>query len=291
MRQPADTSFSPGSETRICFLIGHPVGHSLSPLIHQAAYAALGMDWHYGLMDVLKDDLPAVLERIDGQRVVGANVTIPYKRDVFDLIDECTDTATAVGAVNTLYVQDGRLIGDNTDVAGFLEPLRAVWPDTEAARRRRAVILGSGGAARAVAHALTRELELAEVIITSRNEATARTIPGAAFRPWKERTDLSKAADLIVNTTPLGMHPNVDATPLPDGSPFRTGQVVYDLIYMPRRTKLMLDAWDGGSTVIGGLPMLVGQAAEAFKRWSGQQMPIEAVHEALDALGRSDSGS
>ena len=277
--------------TRSCFLIGHPVHHSLSPIIHQAAYRALGMDWFYGLMDVLEPDLPAVLEGIDGDRVVGANVTIPYKQRVFDLLDECTETARAVGAVNTVFVRDGKRMGDNTDVDGFLQPLRSIWPEGHPTSERHALILGSGGAARAVAHALTRVMPFGSVTVASRNVATARAIPGVAAASWEERDTLAANTDLIVNTTPLGMHPTPGASPLSDVSGLHEGQVVYDLIYAPRRTLLMDAAHRQGASIIGGLPMLVGQAALAFKRWSGRDMPLEPVMSALDALGQPDRES
>lgn len=140
------------SMPRTCFLIGHPIGHSLSPVIHSAAYESLGMDWHYAVMDVLEENIDAVLAGIDGDKVVGINVTIPHKQAVFRRVDSLTDTARAVGAVNTVYRRDGKLVGDNTDVAGFMSPLHLLadrdWSSVSA------LILGAGGAARAVAHAL-----------------------------------------------------------------------------------------------------------------------------------------
>ena len=275
-RTPSDND-TPDPASRSCFLIGHPVGHSLSPLIHRTAYEALGMGWHYGLMDVLEADLPSVLAAIDGARVVGANVTIPYKQRVFELLDACTDTARAVGAVNTLFVENGKLKGHNTDVDGFLAPLHTLG----ATAPRSALILGSGGAARAVAHALTGVLGWKAVTVAARNPATARALPGVKALPWDERSEAAAKADLIVNTTPIGMHPNVDASPLPDGHTVHAGQIVYDLIYAPRETRLLQQATSAGATPIGGLPMLIGQAAAAFRIWTGQEMPLEAVHEAL----------
>ncbi|MDA0873675.1 MAG: shikimate dehydrogenase [Bacteroidetes bacterium] len=271
-----DTPIPP---SRSCFLIGHPVGHSLSPLIHRAAYAALGLDWHYGLMDVLEPDLPAVLAGVDGQRIVGANVTIPYKERVFRLLDDCTETARAVGAVNTVFVRNGRRTGHNTDVEGFLSPLR----ERGATDPRPALIIGAGGAARAVAHALTGVLGWKDVTVAARNEATARALHGVGFTPWDERSSAAFGADLIINTTPIGMHPHEDASPLPADQPFRVEQTVYDLVYAPAETRLLQSASAAGASVIGGLPMLIGQAAAAFRIWTGQEMPLEAVRAALNA--------
>ena len=266
-------------ENKMCVLIGHPVGHSLSPLIHRAAYRALDLDWHYAAMDILESDLDAVLSGIDGERMVGANVTIPYKQAVFERVDTCTEMAKAVGAVNTVYRRDGELVGDNTDVAGFMQPLSAipdrVWAD------QRALILGAGGAARAVAHALTRVMCFKDVLLTARREATARAIPGVSVVDWGERTGAAAGVDLIVNTTPVGMAPFTDASPLGDNFRFSSNQIVYDLIYAPERTRL-LDAAEGdGATAIGGMPMLIGQAAEAFRIWTGRDMPVDAVKKAL----------
>lgn len=277
------------SSQRTCFLIGHPIGHSLSPVIHSAAYEATGLDWHYGVIDVLEADLDAVLAGVDGEKVVGVNVTIPHKQAVFLRVDELTETARAVGAVNTVYCRDGALVGDNTDVAGFAGPLRAMtnrdWSSMSA------LILGAGGAARAVAHALTHVLGLGEVAITARREATARAIPQVTFVDWQQRQDAAERADLIVNTTPVGMHPNTDASPLPDDTSFTASQIVYDLIYAPEQTRLLEHAASAGAQVIGGLPMLIGQAAEAFRIWTGQDMPLEPVRKALDEhrAGRGNS--
>lgn len=265
----------------MCVLIGHPVGHSLSPVIHSAAYRELDLDWHYAVMDVLESDLDAVLGTIDGDRLVGANVTIPYKQAVFERVDVLTDTAQAVGAVNTLYRRNGQLVGHNTDVAGFIQPLGELsgrrWTD------ERALVLGAGGAARAVAHALTRVLKLKNVAVTARREATARAIPGVSVVDWNERARAAADVDLIVNTTPVGMAPNGDASPLPDDLGFSTNQIVYDLIYAPERTRLLDAAAAHGATIIGGLPMLIGQAAEAFRIWTGRDMPVETVKKALMA--------
>jgi len=267
---------------RTCILIGHPVSHSLSPVIHKAAYEALGMNWHYALMDVLRDDVAGVLAGVDGNRVVGANVTIPHKQAVFDCVDRCTPTAEAVGAVNTVYRRDGLLVGDNTDVAGFLGPLKEMGRDWSTSR---AVVLGAGGAARAVAWGLTSRLGLAEVAVTARREATARAIPDVSVVPWEERSEACSQADLIVNTTPVGMAPQEEASPLPDDVALRSGQIVYDLIYAPETTRLMARAQAAGADVIGGLPMLIGQAAEAFRIWTGRDMPVEAVKKALREHG------
>ncbi len=266
---------------RTCFLIGHPVGHSLSPVIHKAAYCELGMDWHYGLMDVLPGDVGGVLSGIDGERVVGVNVTIPHKQEACEQVDRLTTTAAAVGAVNTVYRDGDDLVGENTDVAGFLAPLqqmeRTDWTESSA------LIVGAGGAARAVAYALTQVLGLQKVVVTARREATARAIQGVDVVDWADRGSKLAAFDLIVNTTPVGMSPNTNASPLPESTRMTAEHVVYDLIYAPARTRLMMDAESAGARVIGGLPMLIGQAAEAFRIWTGRDMPVSTVEKAVRA--------
>ena len=271
----SETSKSP----RTCFLIGHPIGHSLSPVIHSAAYEAVGLNWHYAVMDVLEADLDAVLSGIDGERVVGVNVTIPHKQAVYQRLDALPETAKAVGAVNTVYRQDGKLIGDNTDVAGFAAPLQELTDVNWSTKT--ALILGAGGAARAVAHALTQVIELAEVTVAARREATARAIPNVTVGSWEQRATAAQSADLIVNTTPVGMHPDENASPLPEGTTLAPHQIVYDLIYAPERTRLLDQAESTGARTIGGLPMLIGQAAAAFRIWTGHEMPTETVKQAL----------
>jgi len=267
------------SMPRTCFLIGHPIGHSLSPVIHSAAYESLGMDWHYAVMDVLEENIDAVLAGIDGDKVVGINVTIPHKQAVFRRVDSLTDTARAVGAVNTVYRRDGKLVGDNTDVAGFMSPLHLLadrdWSSVSA------LILGAGGAARAVAHALTQVMGCSQVAVSARREATARAIANVNVIDWDERQGAAERAHLIVNTTPVGMNPQANASPLPDTTAFSPRHIVYDLIYAPEETQLMALASSQGAHTIGGLPMLIGQAAAAFRIWTGHDMPLEPVRKAL----------
>lgn len=276
-------------------VIGHPIGHTLSPLIHNAALEALGHPPVYEALDVMPAELPGLIDRL-AMRYAGVNVTIPHKTAVLPLLDRVTERAAAVGAVNTIVIRRGNteteLVGDNTDVAGFLEPLSGL--DLAGCE---VVVLGAGGAARAVVYGALATLRPTRLTILARRmeQAVALSRHFADVHPstrletglLEHARALVPSARLVVNTTPVGMDPDVDGTPCPDDTVFRTGQVVYDLVYRPAVTRLLREAHHRGATTIGGLPMLVGQAAAAFKTWTGATMPIDVV---LTALERHLSG-
>jgi 3-dehydroquinate dehydratase/shikimate dehydrogenase len=250
-------------------VLGRPVVNSLSPAMHNAGFATLGLNAAYVPFETPDlDGLRAFAQEIG---LSGLSVTIPFKQDVLPLVDEIAPAALAAGAVNTIAIRDGRWIGSNTDADGFLEPLRARAVDL---RGLRAVVLGAGGSARGVGLALVREG--ARVAISARRaeaaDAVARAI-GAAPVSWPPP---SGSWDLIVNATPLGSRA-VAGTPY-DG-PF-DGRLVYDLIYDPDPTEFMQRARDAGVAVIGGLAMLVAQAERQFEIWTGQRPPSGLFAEA-----------
>jgi 3-dehydroquinate dehydratase / shikimate dehydrogenase len=257
-------------DAAVYVVVGRPVTGSLSPAMHNAGFAALGLNAAYVPLDAR--DLDGFRAFGDAIGLRGASVTIPYKRDVMPMLDEIAPTAAAAGAVNTIAVRDGsstglgtrRWIGTNTDADGFLEPLRARLPEL---RGRRAVILGAGGAARAVGLALLREG--AAVAIAARRTAAARVVAGAIGAGVAEWPPPRGSWDLLVNATPVGSR----ATP---GTPYDgafDGTLVYDLVYDPDPTALMEAATARGCTVIGGLEMLVAQAERQFEIWTGQRPP------------------
>ncbi|MEP0545757.1 MAG: shikimate dehydrogenase [Rhodothermales bacterium] len=277
----------PDASTRLVLLLGDPIAHSLSPLIHNTAFRAAGLDAVYLTCRVAPD---AVAEAVAGLRaldVLGANVTIPHKRTALLHLDLLTPEAEAIGAVNTITrLDDGTLRGDNTDAAGFLHGL-----DTEALRSAPALVFGNGGAARAVVYALLTALRPPSLTLAARTPAAAEAL-AADFARFDERGALRvvpladagpavRSSRLIVNATPLGMHPHEDATVWPDAEDFGDGQTVYDLVYAPTETRLLRDAASRGARTVGGLAMLVGQAAAAFEQWTGQPMPLDAVRAAL----------
>ncbi len=248
------------ARTDIYGLLGRPVAHSVSPAMHNAAFGAAGLDAVYlPLPAADADDFLAFAEALG---VAGASVTIPYKVALFERASEVDDLARRLGAVNTLKRGAHGWAARNTDVAGFLQPL---WDRSVPMRGRRAAILGAGGSARAVAVALAGEG--AHVTVHARNtaqaEAVARLVGGevGAFPPG------DGSWDLLVNCTPIGMHPRVDQSPVQSSS--LTRGVVYDLIYNPPVTRLLRDAATAGCDTIGGLDMLVAQAQAQFEWWTG----------------------
>lgn len=273
----------------LAFLLGDPVDQSLSPLIHNTAFAALGLNARYQALKVGPQDLVEAVANLRRGEVLGANVTIPHKEAVVEMLDDLTPSARNLRAVNTIIRKaDGRLEGSNTDVVGFL------WPLEEHANRFQggnAVVLGSGGAARAVTCALVSGLRLPKVSVVARRVAQAeklvRELEIISEESVLEATPLASASEalractLIVNTTPVGMAPEVDETPITDISVFTDNQLVYDLVYAPRETRLLRDAAGQGATTIGGIAMLVGQAAASFRLWTGMDMPVDSVWAAL----------
>ena len=281
--------------TRVVGVIGWPIAHSVSPAMHNAAFRALGLDWCYVPFPVRPERLSQALAGVRGLGLGGINVTVPHKQALLALVDELTPEARAVGAVNTVVVKGETLTGHNTDVGGFLRALGDAGCD---AKGLSALVLGAGGAARAVVYALARVG--AQVTLLNRTASRAHDLArefaalGAGARleagPLDEQA-LRRAAPrahLIVNTTPLGMWPEVEASPWLEGVPFPADALLFDLVYNPRETRLMRQARTEGARAVDGLRMLVHQGAEAFELWTGVHPPIEVMYAACTAaLGGS----
>ena len=281
------------AKTRLVVLLGDPVSHSLSPLIHNLAFEAEELDLAYIAMRVKKELLGQAIAALQSLGFAGANLTIPHKQAAIPYLDELTDRARAVGAVNTIKFKSSgvdlpaRLIGDNTDVAGFLSPLDVY---REKLAGSSVLVWGSGGAARAVVFAAASELKATRVTIVSRSAEKGREIQSSIEQrsttdievlPWDESAAAMAAADLLVNATPLGMTPHIDSTPCAHPGLLHSGQIVYDLVYNPLVTRLLEQTAEAGAVGISGLEMLIGQAAAAFKGWTGVEMPVALVREAL----------
>ena len=269
------------SRTAIYGVLGAPIGHSVSPAMHNAGFRALGMDAVYVPLEAESADDFAAFARSVNLR--GASVTAPFKEAVAESASIRDDVSSAVGAVNTLRIADGRWVGCNTDVAGFLAPL--------AGRLRlagaRATILGAGGAARAAAYALRRAGAL--VTVCARRPERAAEVARAAGVASAPLPPGRGSWDLLVNTTPVGTFPDVEASPLPEG-PF-DGQIVYDMVYNPAPTRLLADAANAGCETIRGLAMLVAQAEEQFAWWTGERPPAGLFQTAAEAdLARQAGG-
>lgn len=272
-------------------LIGHPVAHSMSPTLHEAALAAAGLKGRYRLYPVSpfpggEDTLLQLLHRLRRGELDGLNVTLPHKETVLPYLDRLGPAARRIGAVNTLYMKDGDLIGENTDAPGFLTGLLRVF---DFASPAVALILGAGGGARAAAYALASAGW--ELLIAARRLDQASCLAGdlkiqnagLLSMPLVGRELAPYAPALVVNATSLGMHPDSGSCPWPASLPFPPTCRVYDLVYNPRETLLVRRARQAGLEAAGGTGMLVEQAALAFEAWTGARAPREIMHQALSA--------
>ncbi|MDE2732303.1 MAG: shikimate dehydrogenase [Bacteroidota bacterium] len=274
------------AETRMVAILGCPVRHSLSPLIHNLSFRHQGLNLRYVALKVAPADLRAAVRGLPAMGFLGANVTIPHKAAVLELMDSLSKAAGAARAVNTIVCRSGNLFGDNTDIAGFLSPLSEYR-----LHGTRMVILGAGGAARAAAYGLLMSHAPDELYLAARRITQAEALAadlaahdrtGAlACVPINEAGGYVRSARLIVNTTPVGMDPRHDATPWHATDDFNSDQVVYDLVYRPLETRLLREARQAGATVIGGLEMFVQQAAAAYVQWTNRTMDVVAVRAAL----------
>lgn len=266
---------------QIAGIIGYPLGHSISPALQQAAFDHLGLRVRYERWPTTTQDLAARVQSLRAPRMLGANVTVPHKQDVMGLLDEVNPQARYIGAVNTIVNHGGRLIGHNTDAPGFLRSV------TENAgfdpRGKRVLVLGAGGAARAVVSALAQE-GVEKLWISNRTAARARELADAVRQlggvtistlPWGIVTE---RLDIIVNTTVLGMKggPAEGESPLPAAA-IQSSALVCDLVYNPADTPFLQAARSVGARTLGGLPMLVYQGAIAFELWTGQRAPTAVM--------------
>ncbi len=268
-------------------LVGYPVGNSFSPQIHTAALKACGLQGDYSLFPIHPDDkqgLKNLLNRVRTGELQGLNVTIPHKQNVIEFMDESTPIAQSIGAVNTIYQKDSKLIGDNTDASGFLSDLyKFVNKEPSTQVNKCALVLGAGGSARAVVHALVNDGW--EVTIAARRIEQAQHLALSfsnyqlQITGFEDLQSLVSNLSLVVNTTPLGMAPNIDQSPLPENLSLPSNAFVYDLVYNPRETKLVRDACAQGLSATTGLGMLIEQAALSFEIWTGHNPSREILYQ------------
>jgi len=267
-------------------IIGYPLGHSISPAFQQAAFDHYGMDARYLVWETPLDGLTQRIQSLRAPSVLGANVTVPHKEAVRSSLDSLSEAAGRTGAVNTIVNRNGLLEGHNTDVPGFL---RALKEDSGFdPRGKRVLLLGAGGAARAAAYALA-DAGVASLTIANRTaERAQRLIQVLGIGAIAKAIPMERDAlasdhgwDLIINTTTLGMwhSPGEGQSPLP-ASLIPPRALVYDLVYNPPDTPLLLEARKAGARTLGGLPMLVYQGAEAFQLWTGKEAPLKVMFEA-----------
>ncbi len=278
-------------KTKLVGIIGHPIEHSLSPVMQNAAIAHMELDYIYIPFPVEPQNLKVALQAFASIGVVGFNATIPHKETILPLLSEISPIAEAVGAVNTVSRKDNKWIGTNTDVEGFLAPLETTynrdWDQT------LAVVLGNGGAARAVVAGCAK-LGCAEIYVVGRNAQklgefrnswSNSPIPvNLQVSEWSSLSKLLPQANLLVNTTPIGMYPKVEESPLDTGemAHLPEGAIAYDLIYKPKPTKFLQQAQQAGITAIDGLEMLVQQGAAALKIWlQRESVPVDVMRQSL----------
>ena len=272
-------------------IFGYPIGHSISPAMHQAAFARAGVDAAYEAWQTPSDALADAIANLRGDDYLGANVTVPHKRAAMAHLDEIAGVAREIGAVNTIVNKGGRLFGTNTDAYGFLESLRVESGFDP--RGSDATLIGAGGAARAAAYALAGA-GVRSLTIANRTQERAAELASKIAKPGVsargiglDATDFANAcasSALIVNSSSVGMlgGPAEGASPVPRGAIVR-GCVVYDMVYNPMETPLLAQAADAGAQTVGGLPMLVHQGAAAWTLWTGQDAPVETMLNAAKA--------
>lgn len=268
-------------------VFGYPVAENPTGVMHEAAFRALGLNWRYLTIEVKPDDLPAAVMGMRAMGFAGINLTIPHKVAVIPLLDDVAPDARMIGAVNTVRRDGDRLIGENTDGKGFLKGVREIGDDP---RGKTIVILGAGGAARAIAvelalagasaiHVYNRSLERGQSMVA---DLVARTGVNASFHPWDHTYPVTPDVDILVNATSIGLYPDVEAMPdaaLDDASP---DLLVCDVIPNPPNTPFMRAAAARGLRTINGLSMLVYQGMIGFKLWTGHDAPEAVMKAALE---------
>ena len=273
-------------KTRLLAVIGAPIGHSLSPIIQNAALHAAGLDYVYTALPVRADALASAVRGLRDASIAGFNVTIPFKTEIIPLLDALSEDARRIHAVNTVVIEDGRLVGHNTDVAGFLAGFaeRGI-----ALTGKNAVLIGAGGAARAALWGLLRSgVSSVAIGVRSVEKGAALAADFAADGDVRAVSFDDAAwiaacsdADLVVQTTPLGMTPHTEEMPPVDAAMINPSAVVYDLIYTPAETRFLREARARGCETINGETMLVAQGAEAFHLWTGKRPDVELMKRVL----------
>ena len=272
--------------TKLCGIIGDPIEHTMSPVMHNAAFRKLGLDYLYVPFRVKRRELGQAVQGMRALNVRGLNVTIPHKIAVMAFLDEVDTGAKKIGAVNTIVNDDGVLTGYNTDGAGFLQALLEGGIEP---KEKKVVILGAGGASRAISFSLAdrgahlvilnRRLELdwAEELASRISQTFSKKVDALELNR-KNLARVLDRADIMVNATSMGMTPNINETPVTSDL-LKPDLTVFDIVYNPIKTRLLREAEAAGARAISGLDMLVGQGALAFEKWTGLKAPIELMRE------------
>ena len=275
--------------TQLTALLGSPVSHSISPLMHNEAFGILGLDYVYLCFDVDEEALPAAVEGLKRCGIRGFNLTMPDKNRIVDLVDRLSPAAQLIGAVNTVVAENGILTGYNTDGAGFMRSAQEAGFTLKGAS---VTLLGAGGAASAIAaqaaldgvsririfhRPTSRFAERTSKLCRDISAGTACTATCHDISDPDALYSALKDSCMLINATPVGMAPDTERTLIPDPSWFRKGLAVADIIYNPRETRLLREAREAGCRVMNGMYMLLYQGAEAFRLFTGMEMPVDAI--------------
>jgi len=272
-------------KTRVCGVIGDPIEHTLSPIMHNAAFKALKLDFAFLAFKVKVADVEKAVSGMRALGIHGLNVTMPHKSAVINYLDEVDQAAKAIGSVNTILNKDGRLFGFNTDGVGALQALRENGVEP---RGRKVLLLGAGGAARAIAYTLAREAD--ELVILNRTAKQAAELANLLKQTFDRKVvadalspnaikDTLQDSDVLINATSVGMKPNANQTPVAFEW-LRPDLAVMDIVYNPVETKLAKDAKAAGAKVVSGFEMLIYQGAASFEIWTGHSAPVEVMRHA-----------
>jgi len=276
--------------TKVVAVIGHPIKHSYSPLMQNKAFKLKELDYVYLPFDVPGENLKAALKGMISLGIKGFNVTLPHKEKINEYLDEISEEASVIGAVNTVVNENGSLHGYNTDVNGIIESLN---PFKEEIAGQEISIIGAGGAARSVIYALIRHFKVKRINIINRTLQIAESLKDyfqtkMLFDNIKtyelvppDLTRVFRKSKLIVNTTSMGMYPEIDDSATTISKSFKEGQIVFDVIYNPFKTKFLEIAENQGATVLSGLKMFLEQGAKSFELWTGEIMPKEEIYNIL----------
>ncbi len=280
-------------KTALTALIGSPVSHSISPKMHNLSFEALGIDCVYLCFDIGHSDLAAVVSGLRGIGILGFNVTMPYKVQIMEFMDDLTDEACLAGSCNTVFFKDGRMIGHTTDGIGFMRSLRDCDCDITG---KKISVLGAGGAAKSIiAQAALDGAGAVDIFRRRRPPAFEETLEFAeritdetgcrvAVRDFADTEQMRRSfseSTLAVNATNIGMAPDTACCPVPDASFLRPDLFVCDIIYNPRETRLVTMARDAGCMVQNGLGMILYQGAASFACWTGREMPVDLIREKI----------
>jgi len=284
----------PSGKTKVCGIIGDPIEHTMSPVMHNAAFQKLGLDYVYLPFRVRPEELDKAIGGMRALNIRGLNVTIPHKVAVIPFLDKLSPLAEKIGAVNTIVNHEGILTGDNTDATGFLQALLAQGVEPAG---KKIVLLGAGGAAQGISFILAeggarlvilnRRLQRAEALARRITQVFNKEVEALVLSEQNLTMALDKA-DILVNTTSAGMIPDVAETPVP-ARLLRAGLIVFDIVYNPVRTRLLREAEVADARTINGLDMLVWQGALAFEQWTCQKAPLDLMREEIvKVLGHED---